>query len=57
VQNPYEYGATSMRLLKALAEGDRSVIPADGILKVPARTIRKDEVIAFREDMRKKLGQ
>lgn len=57
VQNPYEYGATSMRLLKALAEGDRSGIPADGILKVPARVIRKAEVESFRMDIHKKLGK
>ncbi len=57
VQNPYEYGATSMRLLKALAAGDRSGIPANGILKVPARIIRKQEVESFRRDMHKKLGK
>ena len=57
VQNPYEYGAASMRLLKALASGDRSGIPENGIFKVPARTIRKAEVESFREDMRKKLGK
>ncbi len=57
VQNPYEYGATSMRLLESLSRGDRTAIPEDGILKVPARIIRKDEVVSFREDMRKKLGK
>ncbi|MBT6453880.1 MAG: sugar-binding protein [Planctomycetes bacterium] len=57
VQNPYEYGAASMRLLKALTSGDRSGIPENGIFKVPTRTIRKAEVESFREDMRKKLGK
>ena len=57
VQNPYEYGARSVAILKALAGGDKGVIPPGGIVNVPARIIRRAEAEAFREDMRKKLGK
>ncbi|MDG1454613.1 MAG: substrate-binding domain-containing protein, partial [Planctomycetota bacterium] len=57
VQNPYEYGALSVGILKALANGDKGVIPIGGIVNVPARIIRRAEVEDFREDMRKKLGK
>ncbi len=47
VQNPYRYGYESVRVLAALARGDRSVLTDDKFLDIPARTIRKDNVDAF----------
>ncbi|HAH46298.1 MAG TPA: sugar ABC transporter substrate-binding protein [Planctomycetaceae bacterium] len=47
VQNPYQYGYESVRVLKALANGDKSVIPENEILHIPARKIRKDNVEEF----------
>lgn len=57
VQNPYEYGYQSIKLLKAIAEGDASAIPPSGFIDIPARTIRKDEVDAFQADLNAKLGK
>jgi ribose transport system substrate-binding protein len=57
VQNPYEYGRQSVRVLTALVKGDKSVIPANKFMDTPARQIRKDNVDAFWADLKKKLGQ
>ena len=47
VQNPYRYGYDSVRILAGLARGDRSVLPADGFLHIPARRVTADNVGAF----------
>jgi ribose transport system substrate-binding protein len=62
VQNPYEYGRQSVELLAKLArEPDeqkrKSLMPASGMLTVPARQIRKDNVDAFWTDLKSKLGR
>lgn len=51
VQNPYRYGLESVRVLAALARGDKSVIPEGGFLDIPARQIRKDNVDEFRAEL------
>lgn len=55
VQNPHEYGFQSVKMLKALAEGDSSMIPEDKFINIPARMIRKDTVENFWSDLNKKL--
>ncbi len=57
VQDPYEYGNRSIRILHALSQGDQSVIPDSGFINIEARQIRKDKVVAFREDLNSKLGK
>lgn len=55
VQNPYMYGYKSIEVLNALHKGDKSVIPADGFIDIPAQQIRKDNVEAFWTDLKKKI--
>ena len=57
VQNPYEYGYQSVKVLKALFEGDDSMIPANKFINIPARQIRKDTVTDFWADLNEKLGK
>jgi len=57
VQNPYEYGYQSVKVLQAIAAGDNSVIPADAFIHIPGRQIRKDNVEAFSKDLNAKLGK
>ena len=57
VQNPYLYGTESVRVLAALARGDKSVIPENKYIDVPPRTIRKDNVDPFWADLKQKLGK
>jgi len=47
VQQPYLFGYKAVQLLTALARGDRSTLPADGVLYVPHETIRRENVSAF----------
>jgi ribose transport system substrate-binding protein len=56
VQQPYQFGYLSVQLLAQLARGDRSMLPEDGRLIVPVKTIRQDTVDAFWRELRERLG-
>jgi ribose transport system substrate-binding protein len=56
VQDPYRYGYESVRLLAALARGDRSALPPGGYLAIPERVIRKDNVRAFWDELKRLVG-
>ncbi|TVS19537.1 MAG: sugar ABC transporter substrate-binding protein [Planctomycetaceae bacterium] len=56
VQNPFEYGRRSVEVLKALVEGDFSVIPEDAFIDIPAQQIRRDNVQEFWDDLRAKIA-
>jgi len=67
VQNPYEYGYQSVKVLSKILAGDKSVIPASGYIDVPARAVTKDgrtvggveslAVDEFWADLKDKTGQ
>lgn len=57
VQNPYEYGRQSVKVLAALVRGDKSVIPQDKFMDIPARQIRKGDVDEFWADLKKKTAE
>jgi len=57
VQNPYEYGYQSVKMLKALTAGDESMIPENKFIDIPARQIRKANVEAYWKDLNEKLGK
>jgi len=62
VQNPYEYGRQSVMLLASLvreadAEKRKALLPESGVIVVPARQIRRDNVDAFWADLNKKIGK
>jgi ribose transport system substrate-binding protein len=57
VQDPYGYGYRSIEVLDALSRGDRSVIPESGVIDIPARKIRSDNVDAFWADLKQKVGE
>jgi ribose transport system substrate-binding protein len=52
-QQPYYYGYESVRILKGLATGDRSVLPPHGFFEVPIVEVRKDNVQKFWADLKK----
>ncbi|MFP6885930.1 MAG: substrate-binding domain-containing protein, partial [Opitutales bacterium] len=54
VQNPYRYGYESMKVLNALLKGDTSVIPDSKFIDIEARTITKDNVDSFWDDLKAK---
>ncbi|MFO0868792.1 MAG: sugar-binding protein [Pirellulales bacterium] len=53
VQNPYQYGYESVRILQALARGDRSVLPEGGFLNIDARKIKQDNVKEFWDELKR----
>ncbi|MCA9049167.1 MAG: substrate-binding domain-containing protein, partial [Planctomycetaceae bacterium] len=57
VQNPYMYGYESVRVLHDLLSGNQSVIPESKYIDIPPRSITKDNVDEFWEDLRAKKGQ
>lgn len=57
VQNPYEYGRKSVEVLAALARDEKDKLPEDAIVYIPARQIRKDNVMEFWTDLNEKLGE
>ncbi len=56
VQNPYRYGYESVRVLAALARGDRSVLPESQLIDIPAREITAENVDAFWADLKALMG-
>lgn len=57
VQNPYQYGYESVRVLKELLAGNEDVIPESKYIDVPPRAITKDNVDEYWDDLRAKKGQ
>ena len=55
VQDPYAYGFESVKVLSAFCRGDRSMVPASGVINISARVIKKDNVDAFWADLKAKL--
>lgn len=52
VQQPYEFGYRSVKILAGLARGDETVLPKGGIEDVPVKIIRKDNVREFWDNLR-----
>lgn len=56
VQDPYQWGYQGMKLMAAYLEGDKSQIPADGLIIVPTKKINKDNVDAFAAELKARVG-
>lgn len=62
VQNPYEYGRSSIALLSRLvrapdAAARAALLPAGGFVDIPARQIRRADVQQFWADLKQKTGR
>jgi ribose transport system substrate-binding protein len=57
VQNPYEYGFQSMKLLKEILAGNMAVIPHDKFIDIPARRVDSSNVDPFWADLKIKTGK
>lgn len=53
VQQPFEFGYRSVKVLAALAQGDKSVIPPSKNIIVPVQVIRKENARAFWDNLKK----
>ncbi len=56
VQDPYQWGYQGMKLMAAYLEGDKSGIPADGLIIVPTKVIDKDNVDTFEAELKARVG-
>jgi ribose transport system substrate-binding protein len=57
VQQPFEWGYQGMKLMAAYLNGDKSGIPADGLIIVPGKVIDKSNVADFAAMMAKIMGK
>ncbi|HWB13307.1 MAG TPA: sugar-binding protein [Pirellulales bacterium] len=53
VQQPFEFGYQAVKMLVRLAQGDKSVLPADGMQLIDYKVIKSDNVEAFHEELQK----
>ena len=57
MQNPYEYGFQSVRVLKELLAGNKEVIPESKYIDIAPRAITKENVEAYWEELKRLKGQ
>jgi ribose transport system substrate-binding protein len=56
VQNPFEYGYQSVKLLRDIVGGKSDAIPASSFIDIPARLIDRSNVAEFWTDLRSKVS-
>jgi ribose transport system substrate-binding protein len=56
VQNPYQWGYQGMKLMAASLEGDKSGIPANGLIIVPGQVIDKANVDNFEKELKSRIS-
>lgn len=57
VQQPFEFGYQSVKLLYELAKGDRSRVPEDQRIIVPVKTITQENVDEFWAQLKEQTGK
>ncbi len=56
VQNPYQYGYKSISVLNELHKGNKSVIPTNKFIDIPARVIDSSNVDAFQKELQDEVS-
>jgi ribose transport system substrate-binding protein len=56
VQDPYQWGYQGMLLMAKYLEGDKSGIPADGLIIVPTKVITTSNVDSFEKELKERIG-
>ena len=57
VQQPYEWGYQGMKDMAKYIEGDKSFVPADGLMIIPTKIIDKTNVDAFWAELKERQGK
>jgi len=57
VQQPFEFGYQSVKLMAQILGGDRSAIPANKVINVPTLVINKDSVDEFQKKINQLRGR
>lgn len=56
VQQPFEWAYQGMKLMAAYLKGDKSGVPADGLIIIPTKIIGKDDVDAYAANLKAMSG-
>ena len=56
VQQPFEWAYQGMKLMAAYVKGDKSGIPANGLIIIPTKIIGKDDVDAYAANLKAMAG-
>lgn len=56
VQDPYQWGYQGMHLMADFLEGDKSGVPADGLIIVPTKVINQGNVDAFEAELKARIS-
>ena len=56
MQQPYEWGYQGMKLMAKYLEGDKSGIPANGLIIIPTKIIDQSNVDAFWAELKQRTG-
>ncbi len=56
VQDPYQWGYQGMLLMAKYLEGDKSGVPADGLIIVPTKVITTSNVDSFEKELKERIG-
>ncbi len=57
VQQPYEWAYQGMKLMAKAIEGDKSGLPANGLMIIPTKIIEKGNVDAFAAELKQRQGK
>jgi ribose transport system substrate-binding protein len=57
VQDPYQWGYQGMKLMAAYLKGDKSQVPANGLIIVPTKKIDKGNVDPFAAELKARVGK
>ena len=57
VQQPFEWAYQGMKLMAAYLKGDKSGIPANGLIIIPTKIIGKDDVDAYAANLKAMAGK
>jgi len=57
VQQPYEFGYQSVKIMAQILKGDKSAIPANKQINVPTLVVKKDDVDAFVKKLNELRGR
>jgi ribose transport system substrate-binding protein len=57
VQDPYQWGYQGMKLMAAYLKGDKSQVPANGLIIVPTKKINKTNVDVFAAELKARIGK
>ena len=57
VQQPFEWAHQGFKLMAAVVKGDKSGVPADGVIIIPGKTLHAADIDAYTANLKAMLGK